>query len=576
MSELSSGSRLDALSRTGLDAVSDAVFDRFAEMVRAVLDVPVALVSLVGSDRQFFPGACGLADPWASDRQTPLSHSFCQHVVASASPLVVVDAREDPRVKDNLAIDDLGVVGYAGMPLTDADGQVLGSLCAIDTVPRVWTDRELSLLEDLAAACSDSLRLRIASHSVAGAFARSRLLLTAAAALAATTTRDDVVATVHDLVTGMLDPAYVGISELAPGREVALASARFLPSHLGARWARYSEDARTPSALASGLDEVVLLPDLAAVAARTPDALSTFEEMGWQAAASWPLPGPRGPIGSLTFVWARPYTLDADQQAMLGALAGYVAHAVTRAGVLDERRTAAATMQKALLTPLPHTENLTMVARYAPAHHENHVGGDWYDAIAFDGGRLALVIGDVVGHSVEAAATMSQYRSTLRTLIVDRQESPSWVLRRLERTGIALGTRGLTTVLLAYLDPADDGGYTLTWSNAGHPPPSLVLESGDVRLLEGNDPLIGIGRDLHRHDHSAVLPPGARMLLHTDGLVESRTMPVDLGMAQLGELLAAHVATEPDTLADLLIDTAVSQGHDDVALLLVAAPVVST
>ncbi|WP_035859196.1 GAF domain-containing SpoIIE family protein phosphatase [Cryptosporangium arvum] len=571
MSELSSGRRLDALGRTGLDAASDAMFDRFAEMVRTVLNVPVSLVSLVTADRQIFPGACGLADPWAQDRETPLSHSFCQHVVASASPLVVVDARKDPRVQDNLAIEDLGVIGYAGMPLTDAEGQVLGSLCAIDQVPRDWTERELSLLRDLAAACSDSLRLRIASHDVAASFARSRLLLSAASALAATTTLDDVATTVHELVTTMLDPAYVGISELAPGREVVLASAQYLPSHLGERWSRYSEDVRTPSALAASTGEVVLLPDLAAVAARTPDALSTFHELGWQAAASWPLPGPRGPIGSLTFVWKRPFDLNADQQAMLGALAGYVAHAVTRAGVLDDRRTAAATMQKALLTPLPRCEPVQMAARYAPAHHENHVGGDWYDAIAFDGGRLALVIGDVVGHSVEAAATMSQYRSTLRTLIVDRQESPSWVLRRLERTGMALGTSGLATVLLAYLDPAPTGGYDLTWSNAGHPPPTHV-SSGTARMLSGTDPLIGLGRDLARRDHSARLPAGSRLLLHTDGLVESRTMPVDLGLERLGEMLTRHVDTPLEELADLLIETAVAQGHDDVALLLVATP----
>ncbi|MFG1927694.1 SpoIIE family protein phosphatase [Cryptosporangium sp. NPDC048952] len=571
MTELSSERRLDALGRTGLDAAADAMFDRFAEMVRTVLDVPVALVSLVTSDRQIFPGACGLGDPWAQERETPLSHSFCQHVVASASPLVVVDARVDPRVAGNLAIDDLGVVGYAGMPLTDADGLVLGSLCAIDTAPRNWTERELSLLDGLAAACSDSLRLRIASHLVAESFARSRLLLSAASALAATTTLDDVVTTVHELVTTMLDPAYVGISELAPGREVALASTQFLPSHLAERWTRYSEDARTPSALAASLGEVVLLPDLSSVAARTPDALSTFEELGWQAAASWPLPGPRGPIGSLTFVWKKPFVRDADQQAMLGALAGYVAHAVTRAGVLDDRRTAAATMQKALLTPLPAHADLRMAARYAPAHHENHVGGDWYDAIAFDGGRLALVIGDVVGHSVEAAATMSQYRSTLRTLIVDRQESPSWVLRRLERTGMALGTSGLATVLLAYLDPAPAGGYTLTWSNAGHPPPTLV-SAGSAELLPGTDPLIGLARDLARRDHSVTLPPGSRLVLHTDGLVESRTMPVDVGLERLGELLASHADTDLGELADLLIDTAVAQGHDDVALLLVATP----
>src|SRR5690349_2889746 len=105
-SALISSARLNALGRTGLDAIADPAFDRFAEMVRVVLRVPVALVTLVGPDRQYFPGACGLGEPWLGRRQTPLSHSFCQHVVATAEPLIVTDARLDPRVRDNLAIED--------------------------------------------------------------------------------------------------------------------------------------------------------------------------------------------------------------------------------------------------------------------------------------------------------------------------------------------------------------------------------------------------------------------------------------------------------------------------------------
>src|SRR5690348_7887012 len=109
---LADGRRLLAVSRTGLDASPDPVFDRFAEMVRRALGVPVALVTLVEPDRQFFPGACGLGHPWQDTRQTPLSHSFCRHVVITGQPLIVTDARTDPRVEGNLAIKDLGVIGY--------------------------------------------------------------------------------------------------------------------------------------------------------------------------------------------------------------------------------------------------------------------------------------------------------------------------------------------------------------------------------------------------------------------------------------------------------------------------------
>jgi GAF domain-containing protein len=98
-------------------------------------------VSLVDADRQFFKSALGLPEPWATRRETPLSHSFCQHVVATGAPLRVEDARDHSLVCDNLAIPELGVVAYLGMPLATADGQVLGSLCAIDTEPRTGPRR---------------------------------------------------------------------------------------------------------------------------------------------------------------------------------------------------------------------------------------------------------------------------------------------------------------------------------------------------------------------------------------------------------------------------------------------------
>ncbi|WP_249522627.1 SpoIIE family protein phosphatase [Modestobacter marinus] len=150
-------------------AGADPAFERFARLVRRQLRVPVALVTFVSADEQVFPGALGLSEPWQSTRRTPLSHSFCQHVVRSAEPLVVSDARLDPLVADNLAIPDLGVIAYAGIPLTDADGRVVGSLCAIDSRPREWSEDDLAVLVDLAGACSSEFQLRSAQRRAADA-----------------------------------------------------------------------------------------------------------------------------------------------------------------------------------------------------------------------------------------------------------------------------------------------------------------------------------------------------------------------------------------------------------------------
>lgn len=117
----------------------------------------MALVSLVDVNGQVFPGAFGLPEPWLTERSTPLSHSFCQHVVTSGDPLVVENAHDVPLVRGNLAVMELGVVAYAGMPLRSGEGPVIGSMCAIDHRPRQWTAIELAGLAELAADCSREL-----------------------------------------------------------------------------------------------------------------------------------------------------------------------------------------------------------------------------------------------------------------------------------------------------------------------------------------------------------------------------------------------------------------------------------
>ena len=153
--------RLAALAGTHLtDSAADESFDRLTRLVTRLLGVPVALVSLVDDKRQFFKSQHGLEGPVARQRQTPLSHSFCQHVVIDRAPLIVTDAENDPRVRDNLAIPDLGVKAYLGVPLTLPSGHIIGSLCAIDTTPRGWSDRDLKSLSDVAEIVMSEIGLR--------------------------------------------------------------------------------------------------------------------------------------------------------------------------------------------------------------------------------------------------------------------------------------------------------------------------------------------------------------------------------------------------------------------------------
>jgi GAF domain-containing protein len=143
--------RVAALQRLGvLDTPAEASFDRLTRMACRLLRAPIGLVSLVDRDRQFFKSCVGLPEPIASERQTPISHSFCKHVVESGKPLIVEDARANPLVQKNPAIELLGISAYAGIPLRTSDGHVIGSFCVIDSRPRVWTYEDVETLQDLA------------------------------------------------------------------------------------------------------------------------------------------------------------------------------------------------------------------------------------------------------------------------------------------------------------------------------------------------------------------------------------------------------------------------------------------
>jgi GAF domain len=158
--------RLAALHAARLvDTPPEEPFDRLARLAAKAVGAPVALVTAVDRDRQYFKSCIGLPEPWATRRETPLSHSFCQHVVAAREPVIVSDARKDERLLDNEAIKDLGVIAYLGVPLITRDGHAVGTLCVIDHEPRIWTSEEIDLVKDLAAAVVTEITVR--EHRIA-------------------------------------------------------------------------------------------------------------------------------------------------------------------------------------------------------------------------------------------------------------------------------------------------------------------------------------------------------------------------------------------------------------------------
>ncbi len=235
----------------------------------------------------------------------------------------------------------------------------------------------------------------------------------------------------------------------------------------------------------------------------------------------------------------------------------------------------AETLQRSLLTPPPQPDHLEIAVRYQPAATNMHVGGDWYDAFQQADGTTLLVIGDVVGHNVDAAAAMGQIRSVVRGIAYDRQEAPARILARVDEvvSGLRIGT--LATALIARLEQTPEqerlGLRTLRWSSAGHLPPVVLRAAGGTELLDTRpETLLGTGVARPRSDHLATLHLDDTVVFYTDGLVEHGRTSIDAGLDRLVGLVEDLRGRSPAALCDGLLARIVpNRSDDDVAIVAV-------
>ncbi|MGY5032676.1 PP2C family protein-serine/threonine phosphatase [Streptomyces sp. 900116325] len=268
----------------------------------------------------------------------------------------------------------------------------------------------------------------------------------------------------------------------------------------------------------------------------------------------------------------RPF--DAHDEVLIVALAGAAAVAIDDARLYEQARSDAERFQQLLLPQLPeHLEPFEAAAVYIPASAPGQVGGDWYDTLLVPDQACAVVIGDVVGHDLQAAAAMAQTRNMLRALLYNRRTPPSAVLSQLDRTLQAITDSPVTTACLARIEPGQPTGWSLRWSTAGHPPPLLITPDCRARYLDA-DPDLPLGVDIAhaRHDHTCRLPPGAMVMFFTDGLVEHREYPVGERMERLAVIAAAHATMPVHDFVQAVAHDHPSDGHDDMAILALRTP----
>ncbi|NUK21505.1 ATP-binding SpoIIE family protein phosphatase [Streptomyces lunaelactis] len=286
-----------------------------------------------------------------------------------------------------------------------------------------------------------------------------------------------------------------------------------------------------------------------------------------------PLRGRRRVIGAAVFL-RRPDRPAFEPNDLLVAaqLATHTALGIDKAVLYGREAYIADELQRTMLPDsLPQPTGVRLASRYLPAAETARVGGDWYDAIPLPGSRVALVVGDVMGHSMTSAAIMGQLRTTAQTL-AGLDLPPQEVLHHLDEQAQRLGTDRMATCLYAVYDPV---AHRITIANAGHPPPILLHLGGRAEVLRVPPGApIGVGGvDFEAVELDA--PAGATLLLYTDGLVESRLRDVWTGIEQLRERLAATAQlTGPDhsppleALCDDVLDVlGPGDRDDDIALL---------
>ncbi|WP_128376475.1 SpoIIE family protein phosphatase [Streptomyces cavernae] len=300
-----------------------------------------------------------------------------------------------------------------------------------------------------------------------------------------------------------------------------------------------------------------------------------FEATGIHSAAIAPVRSPREVLGALTLGRSeRPERFAASDLALLEDIARRAGLALDNARLYQRQRKVAETMQRHLLPQLPHVPPLRLTARYLPAPDASQVGGDWYDAFPLTDGATALVIGDVVGHDLDAAAGMAQLRNMLRAYAWSQQEPPSRIVERLDQAVTHITDVPMATMLMTRVTMDDNHNCELFWTNAGHPPPLLVTREGLARYLtDGHGILLGAGSHQPRPDATVALPPGSTLVLYTDGLIETPSRSLDHGMDRLRRHAAALAHRPLDSFTDdLLSRTRPTDNDDDVALLTLRTP----
>ncbi len=273
-------------------------------------------------------------------------------------------------------------------------------------------------------------------------------------------------------------------------------------------------------------------------------------------------------LGVLQLCGAVEGDFSAAGEAILVQLAHLASVSIENARAYAREHDIAAVLQQSLLPQdLPHLAGIEVAARYLPGTADVDVGGDWYDVLAVSATEVALIIGDVVGHDVQAATTMGKLRYAMQAFSFE-DPSPAAVFNRLNRFMAREGDETFATAVYLLLDTATGNVRAV---NAGHPPPLLLQAGVAAYLPTTTSPPIGLGGPGPFEETELVLPPAATLVLYTDGLIERRGEDLEAGFERLRRL-GEQCTSAPVLLDHLLTALPGSKRLDDIALLAARRP----
>jgi PAS domain S-box-containing protein len=255
----------------------------------------------------------------------------------------------------------------------------------------------------------------------------------------------------------------------------------------------------------------------------------------------------------------RPRCVSTEDRQLVTALVGQLGLAMQHARQFESARETSLTLQRSMLPPSEPPAGFAV--RYEPAVPPLEIGGDFYDVLSLDEGRIGIIVGDSVGRGLAAAAVMGQLRASTRALLLSGAE-PARLLEKLDAVAEFIPDAFCSTVFVAIVDTAT---HTVHYSNAGHVPPVLVSDTAAPELLtDGRSVPLAVHRDQPRPQSSRPLAPGATLMLYTDGLVERRDESIDEQIDRAAAVVADTVGLPVEEVADAVLSRlAPASGYDD-------------